>query len=153
VKSLWESLGRVIYFILYPLLFVYFRLNARTRVVIEKNQQILLVKPWIGSGQWDLPGGGLHISESEVDGAIREILEETGIELGADNLKPLGNIRGKGILPYSLHCYSCKLSNNPKIKKQFIEIIDIRWVGISELGEYQLGHLASLCLDLWKPGS
>ncbi len=141
MNRIWSGLGRTIYFILYPILFVYLRINARTRVIIQKDKQILLVKPWLGSGEWDLPGGGLHFSESEVDGAIRETLEETGIELSPDILNPLENFRGKGFLSYSLHIYSCKIAKEPKLKKQFIEIIDIRWVDVSELGD--------IVLDIW----
>jgi len=153
VSHLWNGFGRAIYFIFFPLLFIYFRLNARTRVVIKKGKKALLVKPWIGNGSWDLPGGGLHIRETEIDGAIREVLEETGMELDPNELKPLGDIRGKGFLPFSLHCFSAEITSETAIKKQFVEIIDIRWIEISALRDYRLGSMAKLCLDLWKANS
>lgn len=40
-----------------------------------------------GEGTWTMPGGKLHFLESPEDGAVREVLEETGIVLKKDDLK------------------------------------------------------------------
>jgi len=42
-----------------------------------------------GEGTWTMPGGKLDFQESLIDGAIREVFEETGIKLENNNLKVL----------------------------------------------------------------
>ncbi len=40
-----------------------------------------------GEGTWTIPGGKLDFGESFEDGAEREVLEETGIQVDKENLK------------------------------------------------------------------
>lgn len=150
MRKLWGVAGITGFWLLSPLLFVYLRLNARTRVVIEQKDEVLLVKPWLGTGQWDLPGGGLHVSESPLAGLLRETFEETGIELPKQKVKSLGLRRGRGLFPPSVHCFYVKLAQKPKVKKQFVEIIDIRWVPKPDLPGYRLSPHSQVCVDLWK---
>ena len=50
------------------------------------------------SGKWTTPGGHLHPGESPVDGAVRELAEESGIIVTADKLKPMGSVTNvKGV--------------------------------------------------------
>ena len=60
-------------------------------VMILKNGQLLLGRRHDdpkkassllnGAGTWTMPGGKLHFGETFEEGAIREVLEETGIKL------------------------------------------------------------------------
>lgn len=34
-----------------------------------------------GAGRWTLPGGGLHFGEDPLDGVVREVAEETGLDV------------------------------------------------------------------------
>lgn len=58
-------------------------------VVIDANHRVLLFHthdptyPELGSW-WELPGGGIEARETYVDTAVRELREETGIEIGHD---------------------------------------------------------------------
>jgi 8-oxo-dGTP diphosphatase len=40
-----------------------------------------------GEGTWTMPGGKLHFGESFEEGARREVLEETGVVIKADDLE------------------------------------------------------------------
>jgi len=39
-----------------------------------------------GEGMWTMPGGKLDFHETLIDGAYREVLEETGIKINKDKL-------------------------------------------------------------------
>jgi 8-oxo-dGTP pyrophosphatase MutT (NUDIX family) len=56
-------------------------------VYAERDDQILLLKRAAGSalaGQWFLPGGMVEHGELPEDGARRELLEESGLEINGD---------------------------------------------------------------------
>jgi 8-oxo-dGTP diphosphatase len=52
-------------------------------VVFAADGRVLLVRSGSGSrkGQWGLPGGAQHVGETVFEAAIREVREETGIEI------------------------------------------------------------------------
>lgn len=49
-------------------------------IVTSSNNTILLVKD-TGQGLWSVPKGGVRVSETFLEGGIRELREETGINL------------------------------------------------------------------------
>jgi 8-oxo-dGTP diphosphatase len=53
-------------------------------VIVEKNGQVLLLKRKNvhGAGSWSTPGGHLEYGESPEECAIREVKEETGVNIG-----------------------------------------------------------------------
>lgn len=57
-------------------------------VLAVKESKVLLVKRGIDpfKGWWDIPGGFLESGEHPVDGAKREFLEETGLEIKLTHL-------------------------------------------------------------------
>lgn len=94
--------------------------------VVVQSGHVLLVKrkhsP--GKGLWALPGGFLDQTERTVDGAIRELKEETGIKVPTDVLhgsiddykvfdNPNRSIRGRTIT----HAYLIRLKNDIKLPK------------------------------------
>lgn len=68
-----------------------------TDIVLEQSSHILLIKrkAFPGKGQWALPGGFLGYDEYSVDSAIRELVEETKINVPKKVL--VGNIKGREI--------------------------------------------------------
>lgn len=51
-----------------------------TAAVRDKEGRLLLIHK-IDNGYWALPGGGMDLGESIAEAAVRETLEETGIEI------------------------------------------------------------------------
>lgn len=89
----WRLIGRAAFWLAWPLLYVYFYSSRRTRVLVVAGDEVLLVKPWLASGRWSLPGGGLHRHEDPRAGAVRELYEETGIEVAQGDLRELSASR------------------------------------------------------------
>jgi 8-oxo-dGTP diphosphatase len=52
-------------------------------VLHDKENKILLLKSDMGDfkGEWDLPGGHIHSDETDVEGLLREVKEETGLDI------------------------------------------------------------------------
>lgn len=95
-----------------------------------------------GNGLWALPGGFLDQNEKLIDGAVRELQEETDIELAPAQLygsiktkeifdSPTRSTRGRTITT----CFLFKLQDNkplPKVKPQAGEVKQVMWVPIEE---------------------
>lgn len=135
----WAWCGRLLYWLVWPALFLYLRGSARTRVLLVAEDHVLLVQGWLGDGRWSLPGGGLHRDEQALDGAVRETTEETGIRLSADQLQPLATERctSNGI-PFQCYFFSASLDTRPEPHVQRGEIVAAEWV--------PLGHVPALRL-------
>lgn len=74
-------MGRLIYYLIWPLLWFVFPLTTRVRAMVVVDDQILMVRHWLGPGGWDLPGGGIKRGETAMQAAIRELHEELAIKL------------------------------------------------------------------------
>lgn len=53
-------------------------------IVIQEGN--ILLSPQFGDNRYDLPGGGVDLGESPEHGVIREVKEETGLEVKAPRL-------------------------------------------------------------------
>ena len=49
------------------------------KVIIKRGKTVLFLQK--DSGEWELPGGHLHVGEKYRSGAKREVMEETGIRI------------------------------------------------------------------------
>ena len=124
IKPCYNLVGRLIY----HSYTIYFKTRAitkpRSRVVLQSaTGQIFLVKNWIGSGNWQLPGGRINKQENPRQAAIREIKEELGLKLSSSQLSPIAaeNLSG------SLSIYHCQLIGQPTINYNKKEIIAGQW--------------------------
>jgi len=83
------------------------------------------------SGKWTLPGGHLEPGEAPMEGARRELLEETGLE--GKNFQYLGQgVGGRGSVV--VHAYTCEADGDPTSKDDPDEECDeFRWVEPDEI--------------------
>ena len=123
--------------------------HATVDAVVEQSGHILLVKRKAepGKGLWALPGGHLNEYERQLDGAIRELREETKIKVPEAVLR--GSIRDHETFddPYRstlgrviTKAYHFKLADDvtlPKVKGAD-DAEKAKWVPISELREDQM---------------
>lgn len=133
--------GRTAFIVLYPFIALYLNRDERTRVILFNKGKVLLVKSWVGSGQWELPGGGLHKNESPAQGAVREVYEELGITIAAGELLALGSSKySSGLIRNRLHFFLVRLSETPFIKLQRIEITEARWFPETDLAGLKIDN-------------
>ena len=143
---MWQKIGILAFWLGWPLLRIYFLFGERTRVIITSPaHKILLVKGWIGDGKWGIPGGGVHRGEEPVKGAIREVLEETGLQLKPNQFKKIEkSVLSERGLKYKYTLYQVKLTSEPKLTRGH-EITDIIWQPLDDLTDVSksAAHLLS----------
>ena len=62
-----------------------FRLSV-TAIIFDEPRKHVLITQRLDNGRWCLPGGGMDPGESAEESCIREILEETGLEIRVTRL-------------------------------------------------------------------
>ena len=97
----------------------------------ENKEQILLIKH-SNSGHWSFPKGHVEAGETEVETAVREIMEETGVNADIDT-------RFRTVVTYSPKkdvlkdvIYFFATTDNDATEKQESEVSEIMWVDIDK---------------------
>jgi 8-oxo-dGTP diphosphatase len=100
---------------------------------VQHNGRLLLVRDSY-RGLWSLPGGGIGRGEQPVTAAVRELTEETGIEVSEHDVTLIGVF--KNFWEYHLdtvHIFETTLSVQPVLRLDNREIVDARWVTEEEV--------------------
>ncbi len=127
LHSWYVRLGRICYILSAPARWVFLSHTHRAYIVIEHDSRVLLVKNWLSSGEWSLPGGGVHGWERAEDGVRREVREELGIQLGDIEYLTEGFSKDTfGGKHYML--FHVSLKANPPINVRRREITEYTWV-------------------------
>ena len=113
-------------------------LNGAAGILLFRGREILLQHraPWVHNGDtWGIPGGARDSHESVIEGAIREAIEETGIDPAF--LTPLqtfstdhGNWRYDTVIARAASDLIAHEVND--------ESHEVRWVDIEKTGELNL---------------
>jgi mutator protein MutT len=111
-------------------------------IVIDKGA-ILLVKrdreP--ARGEWSLPGGRVEVGETLREALVREVREETGIDIDVDGLigvaeRVVRDDEGDIAFHYVILDYVCQARTNTL--KPGDDAADARWVPVDELSDVSL---------------
>ena len=111
--------------------------------VIVNEGKILLEKrknaP--GKGKWSIPGGLVELGESTEQAVIREVKEETGLEVEEPRLIDVVNnvsLDGKGRIKYHyvIVDYTAKVKRG--VPKAASDADELKWVLLSEVQQYDL---------------
>ncbi len=135
------------------------RLAAYAVIVDDQDQVLLALWNEGDEKKWTLPGGGVDFAESPEDGAVREVLEETGYEAR------LGRLLG-------VHAYTIpvarRLADTDRPMKavrvvyeagvvggQLTQEIDgstdeARWWPLADVRRLPRVGLVDIALDLWR---
>lgn len=134
MHRIWNALGRVAYWLVYPAQVIILPRSQRARVALVHDDKILVVKAWLGDGRWQLPGGGLHSDEDPAIGAQRELFEETALMLPIESLvnpQTREFREGRKHFPYQL--FTINTDQIMPAVKQWPEIIACEWIEVQNL--------------------
>lgn len=101
--------------------------------IIEKDNKILMVKEAKKKcyGKWNVPAGHLENGETIFEGAIKEILEETGCKVRLNKVLPIMSKDIEDttliIITFTTELLEEKISFNKD------EILDVKWISKEEL--------------------
>jgi len=111
--------------------------------VIQSGHVLVNVRDnFPGKGLWALPGGFIEQHETLMNGCVRELMEETRIELSKAQL--LGSIKSREVFDHPgrstrgrtiTTCFLFKLDDTkplPKVKPQAGEVAKVMWIPIAE---------------------
>lgn len=125
-RSMAKSLGEGVYHVVVEI----YTIMPDKRLLItqrSKNKTYAL--------KWEITGGSILTGETPVEGAARELLEETGICQPLDALKEVYNYTDhrKHVI---YHIYITKVVNDVKVHLQFGETMDYRFLEYGELKDF-----------------
>ncbi len=114
-----------------------------SKVVILNNNHVLLMQKH-GSLKWELPGGHVEPKESMIEGARREIKEETGIVIDTSKLRKIqASIDKNNKYKNCWYIYTEPVKQKIRLSD---EHVNYKWVSKSKLDNYELSqntnHLA-----------
>lgn len=130
-------------------------------VLILNEQGQLLLAHATGQKHWDIPKGGAEEGESPREAAIREVREETGIELLADSLEEIGRMpyhsrKDLHLFRVVLHSRNCDIaackctSFFPHHASGVMtpEVDQFRWVDITDVPAFAAKSMTALLRSL-----
>lgn len=106
-------------------------MNVIVTVCVKEKDKFLIVQEGIPKayGLWNFPGGHLDDNESIIDGAIREVKEETGLDVELTSILSIQrSLLGENIVRIVLNAK--KISGTINYDKN--EILDCKWVTIED---------------------
>lgn len=116
-------------------------------------ERVLLVKASRGftKGMWNIPGGFVCYGESPEEGMVREMMEETGLEIRLEKL--LGVFTQRFGSPYFMrgHMYLARaLHTDLELQKD--EIAEAEWADLAEARGLVLNPFARKAMDALEKG-
>jgi len=124
--------------------FLQYKTRVPVRGAILLNHEMdsaVLVKGWKKGANWSFPRGKINKDEDDLDCAIREVWEETGLDLRAAGLVPEGkvkyieiNMREQQMRLYVFRDVPMNTHFQPQTRK---EISKIEWYRLSELPSFR----------------
>lgn len=99
---------------------------------------------------WESTSGAVIHNERSINGAVREVFEETGIVINPKELIYLGDVISNDCIEEN---YMCKLKHDQCIILQKDEIINAKFFDINELDKMKslITTAAIISLDKFKP--
>ncbi len=132
--------------------------NISVRVVVygfilNQNEKFLLVERASYDsfpGMWEMPGGNLELKEQATIGAVREVREET--ELNVYCIKPVSvhsSFKDTHMKQVVRIAFLCEMEDNQQQVRLSPDHSNFRWVDVSELPE-KISTFTSYTIQMLK---
>jgi 8-oxo-dGTP pyrophosphatase MutT (NUDIX family) len=131
---------------------------AAVALVAREDGAVLLIRR-TDNGNWALPGGAIEMNESVAGAAIRETLEETGIQVEVTGLLGV----------YSDPRHVIHFTSNDEVRREFSVVLtarpvageptrsaessEVRWVAPKDLDGYTIGRAMRKRIDDYLHGT
>lgn len=118
-------------------------IHYTTNIVVIWREQVLLIQRRWDQGIWALPGGDVDLGETSHAAAVRELREETGLDILVDHLAKIGvydtpGREPRGLVASVVHL-ACLDDLNDRLGIQAgDDAIEVRFVPLSDLDEIKL---------------
>jgi len=113
------------------------RLHDVTLFIFDEAGRLALIrKHHYPPGAWRAPGGGIHPGESFIEGACREALEETGLQVQLTGYVLRIYVTftcGERIQPWTTHVVTARAVGGTLQPRDSREIEAVRWGTVEEL--------------------
>lgn len=112
--------------------------------VVKKDNKILMVQESNEKyyGQWNFPAGHVDEGENIMEGAIREVKEETGCDVKLTGLLPIKTVYQNDIPTLIVEFTAEIINENIKFDKN--EILDVKWIDIEDIKNMDKNTLRAL---------
>ncbi len=102
--------------------------------IIEKDNKFLLVREAKKHcyGKWNFPSGHVEENEYITDAAIREVKEETNLDIKLQGLISIYNNMFDAFFSISF-IFASEITNNNKFKFNEDEILEIKWFSFEDI--------------------
>ena len=151
MKRIRILLGGLVFWLSWPFLYLYLRETLRSRVIIEHNGEVLMIRGWHDGNKWALPGGGVHKHENPDTSAVREAKEEVGIDIPITDLLNLGldTLAERG-LKFNIARFGYKIDKRPATTRQKLEVIALAWIKLEAISPDMVDSATWRHLTVWK---
>lgn len=116
-------------------------------VVVREDGRVLAIRR-ADNGAWEAPGGVLELDERPEDGACREVLEETGIEVAPVRLTGVYKNMARGVVAL---VFLCRPAGG--VERTSDESTAVRWLTREEVQTLMTEAYAVRVLDALDGGT
>jgi 8-oxo-dGTP diphosphatase len=103
---------------------------AAAAVITDALGRVLFVRHSYGELNWEIPGGAGETGESAVDAAIREVREETGLDVTAERMT---GVYYEPATRCHHFVFTCRARDSRDPAPSSPEITDVRWCRADDL--------------------
>lgn len=126
-------------------------------IILDEEEKVLMVKQsHEGKDIWMVPGGGIEDGENSKEAAVREVLEETGLEIRVKSLlwhvEEVSPERGQRFVNYFLAEVTggeLGLGKDPEFDQENQVLREVRFLSKNEILKLEKVHPAIMKDELW----